>query len=94
MQTPRSSFDLGLVTVMILVGVGALVYVVRAPTQPLPEHAAVPRAAGRDMRRTILARELVVEHSAGVEFLRPDEEYTFAAVSVDANGSRVRVEAQ
>jgi hypothetical protein len=79
---------------MILVGVGAPVYVVHAPTQPLPEHAAVPRAAARDVRRTILAREMVAEHSARVEFLRPDEEYTFAAVSVSENGRRTRVEAR
>ena len=43
MQTPRSPFGIGLVTLMVLVGVGALVYMVRAPTQPLPEHATVPQ---------------------------------------------------
>ncbi len=44
MQTPRSSFGLGIVAAMVLVGVVALVYVVRAPTQTIPEHAAVPQA--------------------------------------------------
>lgn len=44
MQTPRSTFGIGLVALMVLVGAAALVYVVRAPTQTLPEHATVPQA--------------------------------------------------
>ncbi len=51
-------------------------------------------AAGRGVRRTILDPAMDTEHSARVEFLRPDSEYTFAAVSVDENKARARVEAK
>ncbi len=40
------------------------------------------------VRRTILDRALTREHTARVEFLLPDAEYTFEAVSVDAEGRR------
>jgi len=41
----------------------------------------------------VLDRALVTEHSARVEFLRPGEEYTFRAVSVDERGARATLQA-
>ncbi len=40
------------------------------------------------VRRTILDTELVTDHSARVEFLRPDRDYTFTAISADQVGTR------
>ncbi len=42
------------------------------------------------VRRTVLDPKLVTDHSARVEFLRPDKDYTFAAISVDGSGARAR----
>jgi len=45
------------------------------------------------LRRTPLSRELAIQHSARVEFLRRERQYAFRAVSVDASGGRAAAEA-
>jgi len=42
------------------------------------------------VRRTPLDTQLVTDHEARVEFLRPDKEYQFNAISVDASGRRTK----
>ena len=42
------------------------------------------------IRRTPLDTQLVTDHEVRVEFLRPDKQYQFSAISVDASGRRVK----
>jgi hypothetical protein len=47
-------------------------------------------AADGLIRRTPLDVQLVTDHEARVEFLRPDKDYQFSVISVDASGRRTQ----